>query len=175
MCNRESVGSVGRDANHGFAINQVEITEVAKLRVVLERKLSKAQRVAQGARERMAKTQARSRQAERQAKAQRAELVQLGAARQQLAQQQERPDPRLWDKIVARQQVAEAALVKSHQHKQRAEETSRAALETCERACCQQRTLLQALAHLKQKERVMYELEHAKDHAMTVLKLSLVN
>ncbi len=71
--------------------------------------------------------------------------------------------------------MAEAALLKSQQRKQRAEETSRAALEACERACCQQRTLLRELEDLKQKERVMYELEHAKDQVMTVLKLALVN
>ena len=127
--------SLGLDTNHGFAKIPVENSEVAKIRVVLERKLTKAQRMAQGAREQMAKAQARSRQIEKQAKAQRAELVQAGIARKLLAQQQERPDPRLWSKIVARQEVAEAALVKSHQHKQRAEETSRAAFETCERAC----------------------------------------
>lgn len=174
-CIRDFLLSLGLDTNHGFAKVQVENSEVTKIRGVLERKLAKAQRVAQGARERMAKALERSRQADQQAKARRAELVQLSIARQQLAQQQERPDPRLWDKIRAKQQVAEAELARSQQRKQRAEETSRAALEACERACCQQCTLLRELADLKQKERVMYELEHAKDQVMTVLKLALAN
>ncbi len=174
-CIRDFLLSLGLDTNHGFAKVQVENSEVAKIRVVLERKRALAQRVAQGARERMAKALERSRQGEQQAKARRAELVQLSIARQHLAQQPQRPDPHLWDRIVARQQVAEAALLKSQQRKQRAEETSRAALEACERACCQQRTLLRELEDLKQKERVMYELEHAKDQVMTVLKLALVN
>jgi hypothetical protein len=52
--------------------------------------------------------------------------------------------------------VAEAALAKVQQRKQRAEETSRAALEVCEHACSQQRSLLRELADLKQKERVMF-------------------
>jgi len=163
------------DTNHGFAKVQVENSEVAKIRVVLERKLTQAQRVAEGARERMAQTQERSRQVDKQAKAQRAELAQLGTARQRLAAQQERPDPHLWARIVAQQQVAEAELAKSQQRKQRAEETYRAAFDTCERACCQQRTLLRELEDLKGKERVMYELEHAKDQVMTVLKLALAN
>ena len=172
---RDFLLNLGFDTNHGFAKAQVENSEVAKIRVVLERKLTHAQRVAEGARERMAKTQTRSRQADGQAKAHRAELVQLSSTRKLLAQQQERPDPRLLARITAKQQVAEAALAKSQQRKQRAEETYRAALETCERTCCQQRTLLRELEDLKQKERVMYELEHAKDQVMTVLKLALVN
>ena len=174
-CIRDFLMSLGLDTNHGFAKVQVENSEVAKIRVVLERKLMRVQRVAQSARERMAKALERSRQGEQQAKARRAELAQLNSARQHLAQQPQRPDPHLWDKIVARQQVTETALLTSHQRKQRAEETSRAALDACERACCQQRTLLRELEDLKQKERVMYELEHAKDQVMTVLKLALVN
>ncbi len=172
---RDFLLSLGLDTNHGFAKVQVENSEVAKIRVVLERKLTQAQRVAEGARERMAQTQERSRQVDKQAKAQRAELAQLGTARQRLAAQQERPDPHLWARIVAQQQVAEAELAKSQQRKQRAEETYRAAFDTCERACCQQRTLLRELEDLKGKERVMYELEHAKDQVMTVLKLALAN
>ncbi len=156
---RDFLVSLGLDTNHGFAKVQVENSEVAKIRVVLERKLMRVQRVAQSARKRMAKALEHSRQGEQQAKARRAELTQLNSARQHLAQQPQRPDPHLWDKIVARQQVAEAALLKSQQRKQRAEETSRATLDACERACCQQRTLLRELEDLKQKERVMYELE----------------
>jgi hypothetical protein len=174
-CIRDFLLSLGLDTNHGFAKAQIENSEVAKIRVVLERKLTKAQRVAEGARERMAKTQTRSRQEDGQVKAHRAKLVQLSTARSLLAQQPERPDLRLLDRIAAKQEVAEAALAKSQHRKQRAEETFRAALETCEHACCQQRTLLRELEDLKQQERVMYELEHAKDQVMTVLKLALVN
>jgi hypothetical protein len=76
--------SLGLDTNHGFAKVQVENSEVAKIRVVLERKLTQAQRVAEGARERMAQTPERSRQVGKQAKAQKAELAQLGTARQRL-------------------------------------------------------------------------------------------
>ncbi len=172
---RDFLLSLGLDTNHGFAKVQVENSEVAKIRVVLERKLAKAQHVAEGARERMAKAQERSRHADKQVKTQRAEIAQLCTARQRMAEQQERPDPCLWARIVMQQQVAEAELAKSQQRKQRTEETYRAAFATCERACCQQRTLLRELEDLKMKERVMYELEHAKDQVMTVLKLALAN
>jgi hypothetical protein len=172
---RDFLLSLGLDTNHGFAKVQVENSEVAKIRVVLERKLAKAQHVAEGARERMAKAQERSRHADKQVKTQRAEIAQLCAAHQRMAEQQERPDPCLWARTVVQQQVAEAELAKSQQRKQRTEETYRAAFATCERACCQQRTLLRELEDLKMKERVMYELEHAKDQVMTVLKLALAN
>lgn len=174
-CIRDFLLSLGLDTNHGFAKAPVENSEVAKIRVVLERKLAKVQRVAQGARERMAKALQRSQKGDQQAKTRRGELVQLNAARQHLAQQQERPDLRQVTRISAKQQVAEAAIAASHQRKQRAEEAFRNALEACEHACSQHRTLLRELADLKQKERVMYELEHAKDQVMTVFKLALVN
>src|SRR5258708_33348936 len=131
---RDFLVSLGLDTNQGLAKVQVENEEVAKIRVVLERKLMRVQRVAQSARERMAKALDRSRQGEQQAKARRAELAQLNSARQHLAQQPQRPDPHLWDKIVARQQVAEAALLKSQQRNQSGEEASRATLAACERA-----------------------------------------
>jgi hypothetical protein len=172
---RDFLVSLGLDTNHGFAKVQVENSEGAKIRKVLERKLAKAQRVAQGARERMAQAQERSGKAGQQVKAHRAEIAQLGTARQQMAEQPERPDPCLWARIVAQQQVAETELAKSQQRKQRAEETYRVAFATCERACCQQRTLLRELEDLQKKERVMYELEHAKDQVMTVLKLAHAN
>ncbi len=57
---RDFLVSLGLDTNHGFAKVQVENSEGAKIRGVLERKLAKAQRVAQGARERMAQAQERS-------------------------------------------------------------------------------------------------------------------
>ena len=172
---RDFLVSLGLDTNHGFAKVQVENSEVAKIRVVLERKRAKAKRLAEGARERMAQAQERARRAGQQAKVQQARLTRLSAARQQLAEQQERPDLDQLDSIVAEQERAQTALANRQQNKQRAEQTYRTAWDACEQACCQQRTLLRELEDLKQKERVMYELEHAKDQVMTVLKLALAN
>jgi hypothetical protein len=50
-----------------------------------------------------------------------------------------------------------------------------AAFASCERACQHQRDLLRQLEDLKASERAMFELDHAKDQAMTVLKLALAN
>jgi len=53
--------SLGLETNHGYAQRQVENSEVAKSRAVLERKLAKVQRQAQAARERRKRAEARFR------------------------------------------------------------------------------------------------------------------
>ena len=172
---RDFLVSLGLDTNHGFAKERIENSEGAKIRGVLERKLAKAKRLASGARERMAKAQERSRKAGQQTQVQQARLTRLSDARRQLAEQQERPDLDQLDKIVTEQELAQTALANCQQSKQRAEQTYRTAWDACEQACCQQRSLLRELEDLEEKERVMYELEHAKDQLMTVLKLALAN
>lgn len=141
---REFLLSLGLDTTHGCANVPVANADVAKIREGLERTRAQAQRVAQSARERMARAWHRSEHANQQAKAHQAERLHGSEARPLLAQQPQRPDPAQVDTIVARQQVAQAALLTSQQRKPRAEETSRAALEACERACPQQRHVLRA-------------------------------
>jgi len=172
---RDFLVSLGLDTNHGFAKVPVENSEVAKVRVVLERKLAKTQRLADGARERMAKALERSRKAEKLAKGKLAKLTCLNVVRQQLAEQQERPALDELDRVMAGQERTQIALANRQQCKQRAEQAYRTAWDACEQACCQQRFLLRELEDLKQKERVMYELVHTKDQVMTVLKLALAN
>ncbi len=172
---RDFLLSLGLDTNHGFAKVQVANSEGAKIRGALQRKLAKAKRLSDGARERMAQAQERSRKAGQQAKVQQARLTRLNAARQQLAEQQERPDLDQLNRIVAEGERAQTALANCQRSKQRAEHTYRTAWDAYEHACSQQRFLLRELEDLKEKERVMYELEHAKDQVMTVLKLALAN
>jgi len=146
---RDFLVSLGLDTNHGFAKVQVENSEGAKIRGALERKLAKAKRLSDGARERMAQAQERSRKAGQQAKVQQARLARLDAARQQLAEQQERPDLDQLARMVAERERAQTALVNCQQYKQRAEQTYRTAWDACEHACCQQRFLLRELEDLK--------------------------
>jgi hypothetical protein len=44
-----------------------------------------------------------------------------------------------------------------------------------ERYCKEQREVLRALEDLKEQERTMYELDHRKDHTMTVFKVAVAN
>ena len=68
-----------------------------------------------------------------------------------------------------------AKLAPLQQRKRQADDTIYAAFDTCERACRQERDLLRQLEDLTASERTMYELDHAKDQVMTVLKLALAN
>jgi hypothetical protein len=70
---------------------------------------------------------------------------------------------------------AAARLAPLQQRIQQAGDTIRAAFATCERSCQQERDLLRQLEDLAASERTMYELDHAKDQVMTVLKLALAN
>ncbi len=172
---RDFLLSLGLDTNHGFAKERIENSEGAKIRAALQRKLAKAKRRADGARERMAQAQQRSQKAGQQTKEKLARLACLNAARRQLAEQPERPDLDQLARIVTEQERAQRALTNCQQYKGQTEQAYRTAWDACEQACCQQRFLLRELEDLKEKERVMYELSHAKDQVMTVLKLALAN
>jgi ATPase subunit of ABC transporter with duplicated ATPase domains len=148
---RDFLLSLGLDTNHGFAKVQIENSEAAKIREALERKLAKAMRRAEGARERMAQAQERSRKVGRQAKAQQARLVRLNAARQQLAEQQERPDRDQVNRMVAEGERAQTALANCQRSKQRAEQSYLTAWDACEHACSQQRFLLRELDDRKRE------------------------
>jgi hypothetical protein len=172
---RDFLMSLGLDTNHGYAKRPVENSEVAKSRVVLERKLAKAQRQAQAARERREWAEARSRTLEKQLKRERAEATRTLAERLQEWEQQGMWPFLLREKCEALRQETAAKLAPLQQRKRRAEDAICAAFATCERACQHERNLLRQLADLAANERTMFELDHAKDQVMTVLKLALAN
>ena len=72
-------------------------------------------------------------------------------------------------------QEAAAKLAPLQQRKRKAEDAIVAAFTACERACQRERDLLRQLEDLAANERAMFELNHAKDQTMTVLKLALAN
>src|SRR5262245_9638909 len=85
---RDFLISLGLDTNHGYAKRPVENSEVAKSRVVLERKLAKGQRQAQAARERRGRAEERCRKLEKRLKRDRAESTRILTARLQAWEQQ---------------------------------------------------------------------------------------
>ena len=167
--------SLGLDTNHGYAKRPVENSEAAKDRAVLERKLATAQRQAQAARERRARAEEHSRSLEKRLKRERAEAKQTLAEHQQTWEQQGMWPFLLREKREALQQEVAARLAPLQQRKRKAEDTICAAFATCERACRRERDLLRHREDLAASERAMYELNHAKDQMMTVLKLALAN
>jgi len=172
---RDFLISVGLDTNHGYAKLQIENSEVAKRRAVLDRKLAKVQRQAQAARARRERAEARSRTLEKRLKAQRTLATRTLAEHLQAWEQQGVWPFLLREKREAFQQEAAARLAPLQQRKRKAEDSICAAFAACERACQQERDLVRQLEDLAASERAMYELNHAKDQTMTVLKLALVN
>jgi hypothetical protein len=172
---RDFLLSLGLDTNHGYTKHPVENSEVAKRRTELERKLAKVQRQAQAAREQHERAFARSRTLEKRLKAARAEATRILTERLQAWEQQG-----VWELIQrerreAFQHETAARLAPLQQRKRKAEDAIVAAFTACERACQQERDLLRQLEDLKVSERAMFELDHAKDQTMTVLKLALAN
>ena len=172
---RDFLISLGLDTNHGYAKRPVENSEVAKSRAVLERKLAKAQRQAQAARERRAKAEVRSRTLEKRLKTQRAEAARTLAEPIQAWEQQGIWPFLLREKREALQQEAAARLAPLQHRKRQVDDTIRAAFDACERACQKERDLLRQLEDPATSERAMFELNHAKDQVMTTLKLALAN
>ena len=72
---RDFLMSLGLDTNHGYTKHSVENSEAAKHRAELERKLDKAKRQSQTAREQHERAFARSRTLEKRLKTQRAEAT----------------------------------------------------------------------------------------------------
>lgn len=172
---RDFLLSLGLDTNHGYAQRLVENSEAAKDRAVLERKLAKVQRQAQAARARRSRAEERSRTLEKRLKRERAEATRALGERLQAWEQQGVWPFLLREKREAFQQEVAARLAPLQQRKRKAEDAIVAAFATCERACQHERDLLRKLEDLAASERAMYELNHAKDQTMSVLKLALVN
>lgn len=123
----------------------------------------------------MVQAQERFRKVGQQVKDKLARLTSLNAAHRELAEQEERPDLGQLERIGAKRERVQRALASCQEYKQHTEQISRTAWDACERACALQRTLLRELEDLREKERVMYELKHAKDQVMTVIKVALAN
>ena len=172
---RDFLISLGLDTNHGYSKRPVENSEAARSRAGLERKLEKVRRQAHVAREQRERAFARSRTLEQRLKRERAEAAQTLAAHLQAWEQQGVWPFLVREKRVAFQQEVATRLAPLHQRKRKAEDAIVAAFDACERACQKERNLLRQLEDLKTSEREMYELEHAKDQVMTVLKLALAN
>ena len=134
-----------------------------------------ARRQAQAARERRVQDEERSRTLEQRLKRERAEATRTITERLQEWEQQG-----VWELIQrerreAFQHETAAKLAPLQQRKRKAEDAIVAAFDACERACQHQRDLLLQLEDLATSERAMFELDHAKDQVMTVLKLALAN
>lgn|GEM_PF-6542021 len=132
---RDFLISLGLDTNHGYTKRPVENSEVAKIRAILERKLTKVRRQAQAARERRVQAEERSRKLEQRLKVLRAEATRTLAERLQVWERQGVWEVILRERHEAFQQKAAAKLAPLQQRKRKADDAIRAAFDACERAC----------------------------------------
>jgi hypothetical protein len=162
------------DINHGYAKEPVINSELAKRQVVVERRTRRLEQLAQVSRARLTNLLDQSQQLHEQIYVYEQQWIQYSlqvAAFEATSQTEERE----YFPLKARQLATDwerrnrkAKLEKNAMHRQQM-------LTKCEGYC---RELRQALRHhedLEAQAREMYELDHAKDQIMTLLKVGLAN
>jgi hypothetical protein len=166
---------LGLDTNHGYAKAPVVNSEVAKRRAALERRLRNAQRWAAGARRRAERAHRRDARLGPCAKARADELYRELNQRVWALEAQGLPEYQIRAAAKALKATADAEIDTLWARVQRARDTNASEERKLEQYCREQRELLRALEDLTASERMMYELDDAKDQVMTVCKVALAN
>ncbi len=172
---RDFLLPLGLDTNHGYAKTAVENSEVAKRRATLERRLTNARRWGEAARVRADRAGVLSHR-RWQAAEDRSDALYRALNARHFALGAEGAPEGQWR--AARRELtaaADAELAGWWARYHRALDTSNREFVKHERYCREQGDLLRALAELAADERAMYELDDAKDQAMTALKVALAN
>jgi hypothetical protein len=166
---------LGLDTNHGYAKAPVVNSEVAKRRAALERRLRNAQRWAAGARQRAQRAHRRDARLWPRAKARADELYRELNQRTWALEAQGLPEYQIRAEAKALKATADAEIDTLWARVQRARNTNASEERKLEQYCREQRVLLRAMEDLTAGERMMYELDDAKDQVMTVCKVALAN
>ena len=162
------------DTNHGYAKEQVVNSELAKRQRVTTGRHHRLQSLAQACRARLASLKEQDDQLEEQVWAyeqRRSELSMQLTHFEATGRREERE----YFPVKARHVATEWEV---RQHKARLEKHAvrrQAILDKCEGYCRELRHVLRQQEDLEAQAREMYELDHAKDQLMTVLKLGLAN
>jgi hypothetical protein len=158
---------LGLDINHGFAKVAVENSEVAKRRTHLEQRLARLKQWAQASRRRERLRTAYNRRSKG--------LYQELWEYQFTLEGQDLAEYVFRRKLKERKAEIDAELEPLRIKEWQAYEQCNAEFRKQERYCKEQREVLRALEDLKEQERTMYELDHRKDHTMTVFKVAVAN
>ncbi len=162
------------DTNHGYAKEQVVNSELAKRQGVTTGRHHRLQSLAQACRARLASLKEQDDQLEEQVRAfeqRRSELSMQVTHFEAAGRREERE----YFPVKARHVATEWEV---RQHKAKLEKHAvrrQALLDTCEGYCRELRHVLRQQEDLQAQARDMYELDHAKDQIMTVVKLGLAN
>ena len=172
---RDFLLPLGLDINHGYAKTEVENSEVAKVRVTLQKRLDKAHAQAQKAHRQAVWNSKRYHTLWDRTKLYSAQQNQRLHDQAQALAAQGVPDAEREQTLQREQQALDGDLTQRWQHVDQVIERSTAAFEKYQNASIQQRDLLRDLQTLDEHQRTMFELDNTKDHLMSVLKLMLVN
>jgi hypothetical protein len=162
------------DINHGYAKEQVVNSELAKRQGVLQGRVRRLEQLAQASRARLTERLVQDQHLQEQAhtyEQQSRELVLQVSVFEALGQTEERD----YFPLKARQLATDWEI---RQRKAKLEKNAigrQAMMNTCEGYCRELRQVLRRKEDLEAQAREMYELDHAKDQIMTLLKVGLAN
>ena len=162
------------DTNHGYAKEQVVNSELAKQQVVVERRLQRQEQLAQVSRVRLADLRDQDHQLEAQAHSYEQQWMELSERLIPLeaaGQTQERD----YFPLKARQLAADWEVRQRRARLEKNAVRRQAIVDKCEKYCRGLRQSLRRQEDLQTQARAMYELDHAKDQIMTLLKVGLAN
>jgi len=162
------------DINHGYAKEQVVNSELAKRQLVAEGRQHRLEHLAQACRARLAQLEEQDHRLEEQAQAyeqRRDELVVQVIQLEAGGQTEEREYFPVKARHVATEWEIRQRKAKLEKHTVRRQ----GLLNKCEGYCRELRHVLRRQEDLEAQARQMYELDHAKDQIMTLLKVGLAN
>jgi len=162
------------DTNHGYAKEQVVNSELTKRQGGVQGRVRRLEQLAQGTRARLSNLLELDQHLQEQAHAyeqQGRELLLQVSVFEALGQTEERDS----FPLKARQLATDWEI---RQHKAKLEKNAirrQAIVNKCEGYCRELRQVLRRKEDLETQAREMYELDHAKDQIMTLLKVALAN
>jgi hypothetical protein len=162
------------DTNHGYAKEQVVNSELAKRQGVIEGRGRRLEHLAQVSRARLSDLRDQSQQLQEQIHVYEQQWMQLSLQVMPL-EATGQTEKRDYFPVKARQLATDWEV---RQRKARLEKNAiyrQRLLTKCERYCRKLRQVLRQQEDLEAQAREMYELDHAKDQLMTLLKVVLAN
>jgi hypothetical protein len=162
------------DTNHGYAKEQVVNSELAKRQQGLEGRVQRLEQLAQASRGRLARLIAQDQRCEEQAHKYEQRQIKLLA---QVTRFEEagQTEERGYFPLKARE-LAAGWQVRQHQTKlEKSAVRRQREVDKCAGYCRELRQVLRQREDLRDRARAMYELDHAKDQLMTLLKVGLAN
>jgi hypothetical protein len=162
------------DTNHGYTKEQVVNSELAKRQVVVQGRIHRLEQLAQASRARLADLRNQTQHLQEQMQRYEQQWMELSlqvTAFEAIGQTEERDYFPLKARQLAVDWEVRQRKAKLEKHAAR----SQGILNKCEGYCQELRHGLRQQEDLEAQAREMYELDHAKDQIMTLLKVALAN